>query len=79
MGAVHDFGSLIVSMRNQGKSISETTGKFIGPKTKTILIDQIHEDWLNENAINLSKWVRNKIDKEIEKNNNDQKEKIRGC
>ena len=49
------------------------------PKTKTILIDQIHEDWLNENAINLSKWVRNKIDKEIEKNNNDQKEKIRGC
>ena len=29
MGAVHDFGSLIISMRNQGKSISEFTAKFI--------------------------------------------------
>jgi len=25
MGAVHDFGALIISMRNQGKSISEYT------------------------------------------------------
>ena len=29
MGAVHDFGALIISMRNQGKSISEYTAKLI--------------------------------------------------
>ncbi len=34
MGAVHDFGSLIISMRNQGKSISEYTSKYINPRTK---------------------------------------------
>lgn len=34
MGAVHDFGSLIISMRNQGKSISEFTAKYINSRTK---------------------------------------------
>jgi carbon starvation protein len=34
MGAVHDFGSLIISMRNQGKSISEYTSKYINNRTK---------------------------------------------
>ncbi len=34
MGAVHDFGSLIVSMRNEGKSISEFTGKYISKRAK---------------------------------------------
>ena len=34
MGAVHDFGSLIISMRNQGKSISEFTAKYINPRTR---------------------------------------------
>lgn len=34
MGAVHDFGSLILSMRNQGKSISEYAGKYITPRIK---------------------------------------------
>lgn len=34
MGAVHDFGSLIISMRNQGKSISEFTAKYISSRTK---------------------------------------------
>ena len=34
MGAVHDFGALIISMRNQGKSISEYTAKYISPRTK---------------------------------------------
>lgn len=29
MGAVHDFGSLVVSMRNEGKSISEVAAKYI--------------------------------------------------
>ena len=34
MGAVHDFGSLIISMRNKGKSISEFTAKYINSRTK---------------------------------------------
>ncbi|MGD2272542.1 MAG: carbon starvation protein A [Desulfobacterales bacterium] len=34
MGAVHDFGALIVSMRNQGKSISEYTAKYVNDRTK---------------------------------------------
>jgi carbon starvation protein len=34
MGAVHDFGALIISMRNQGKSISEYTSKYVNSRTK---------------------------------------------
>ncbi|MEA3360148.1 MAG: carbon starvation protein A [Thermodesulfobacteriota bacterium] len=34
MGAVHDFGSLIISMRNQGKSIAEYTSKYINSRTR---------------------------------------------
>ena len=34
MGAVHDFGALIISMRNQGKSIAEYTAKYINDRTK---------------------------------------------
>ncbi len=34
MGAVHDFGSLIISMRNQGKSISQYTARYINNRTK---------------------------------------------
>jgi carbon starvation protein len=34
MGAVHDFGALIISMRNQGKSISEFTAKYINARTR---------------------------------------------
>ena len=34
MGAVHDFGSLIISMRNKGKSISEYTAKYVNDRTK---------------------------------------------
>lgn len=34
MGGIHDFGSLIISMRNQGKSISEYTSKYINSRTK---------------------------------------------
>lgn len=36
MGAVHDFGSLVISMRNQGKSISEVTAKYANRRTRTI-------------------------------------------
>jgi len=36
MGAVHDFGALVVSMKNQGKSISEVTSRYINKRTRTI-------------------------------------------
>ena len=34
IGAVHDFSSLIISMRNDGKSISEITAKYINGRTR---------------------------------------------
>ncbi|UBM61994.1 carbon starvation protein A [Candidatus Sulfidibacterium hydrothermale] len=34
MGGVHDLGTLVLSMRNQGKSISEFTAKYINVRTK---------------------------------------------
>jgi len=34
MGAVHDFGTLVISMRNQGKSISEFTAKYINKRAR---------------------------------------------
>jgi len=34
MGAVHDFGALIISMRNQGKSISDYTSKYVNSRTR---------------------------------------------
>ncbi len=36
MGAVHDFGALIVSLRNQGKSISEVAAKYINMRVRFI-------------------------------------------
>jgi len=36
MGAVHDFGSLVISLRNQGKSISEVTSKYINTRTRIL-------------------------------------------
>ncbi len=34
MGAVQDFGALVISMRNKGKSISEYTSKYVNNRTK---------------------------------------------
>jgi len=36
MGAVHDFGALVISLRNEGKSISEVTGSYINKRTRSI-------------------------------------------
>jgi carbon starvation protein len=36
MGAVHDFGTLVVSMRNEGKSISEAAAKYINIRVRFI-------------------------------------------
>ncbi len=34
MGAVHDFGALIISMRNQGKSIADYTSKYVNSRIR---------------------------------------------
>ncbi|MFC1676115.1 carbon starvation protein A [Planctomycetota bacterium] len=36
MGAVHDLGSLVVSLRNEGKSISEIAAKYINARVRFI-------------------------------------------
>ena len=36
MGAVHDLGALIISLRNQGKSLSDYTAKYVNPRTKIL-------------------------------------------
>jgi carbon starvation protein len=36
MGAVHDFGSLVISMRNEGKSVSEAAAKYINKRVRFI-------------------------------------------
>ncbi|MBN2656991.1 MAG: carbon starvation protein A [Spirochaetales bacterium] len=36
MGAVHDFGALVLSLRHQGKSISEITGNYINNRTRSV-------------------------------------------
>ena len=36
MGAVHDFGALVVSMRNEGKSISEIAAQYINRRVRFI-------------------------------------------
>ncbi len=36
MGAVHDFGSLVVSMRNQGRSLADITGKYISRRVRIV-------------------------------------------
>ncbi|MBA7561840.1 Peptide transporter CstA [subsurface metagenome] len=34
MGAVHDFGTLVVSLRNEGKSVSEVAAKYINKRVR---------------------------------------------
>lgn len=51
MGATHDFGALIISMRNQGKSISEVTAKYINPRTKYFFFFIVFMDLLIITAI----------------------------
>lgn len=37
MGAVHDFGALVISLRNEGKSISEVAAKYVNKRVRLIL------------------------------------------
>jgi len=41
MGAVHDFGALVVSMRNQGKSIGDIAGNTISPRVRIAFLAMI--------------------------------------
>ena len=36
IGAIHDFGALIISMRNQGKSISDFTSKYVNKRARIL-------------------------------------------
>lgn len=38
LGAVHDFGALVVSLRHQGKSIGELTGDIIGTRARNLFL-----------------------------------------
>ena len=38
LGAVHDFGALVVSMRHQGKSIGELTENIIGTRARNLFL-----------------------------------------
>jgi len=38
VGAVHDFGSLVVSLRNKGQSIGEVAGHLISPRTRMLFL-----------------------------------------
>jgi carbon starvation protein len=38
MGAVHDFGALVVSARHKGRSIGEVTRELIGPRARTLFL-----------------------------------------
>jgi carbon starvation protein len=36
MGAVHDFGALVISLRNEGKSLSDITARYVNARARTI-------------------------------------------
>ncbi len=38
VGAVHDFGALVISLRNKGQTIGETAGRLINPRAKVLFL-----------------------------------------
>jgi len=38
VGAVHDFGAIVVSARNQGRTIGDTTGQIISPRARLMFL-----------------------------------------
>ncbi len=38
MGAVHDLGALVISLRNKGRSVGDITKKMIGPRAKILFM-----------------------------------------
>ncbi|MBT8340260.1 MAG: hypothetical protein HKP58_13490, partial [Desulfatitalea sp.] len=45
MGAVHDLGSMVVSLRNQGRSIGEVAGGLINARVQTLLTNRLPMRW----------------------------------
>ena len=38
MGAVHDFGALVISLRNRGQTLGEVAGRMISPGAKILFL-----------------------------------------
>jgi len=38
IGAVHDFGSLVVSLRNQGQTVGDIAGRVLSPKARVLFL-----------------------------------------
>ncbi len=38
LGAVHDFGSLVISLRNQGQTVGDIAGRLISPRAKILFL-----------------------------------------
>ena len=38
IGAVHDFGALMVSLRNRGQTVGEVAGRLISPRAKLLFL-----------------------------------------
>ncbi len=38
IGAVHDFGALVVSLRNRGQTVGQVAGRIISPRTKVLFL-----------------------------------------
>lgn len=38
MGAAHDFGALVLSIRHEGKSVGDLTERFIGPRSRLLFL-----------------------------------------
>jgi len=38
MGAIHDFGSMVISLRNEGRTIGDLAGSIIGPRVKFLFM-----------------------------------------
>lgn len=38
IGAVHDFGALVVSLRNQGQTVGEIAGRLISPRARVLFL-----------------------------------------
>ncbi len=38
IGAVHDFGALVISLRNRGQTIGEVAGRIIAPRAKVLFL-----------------------------------------
>ena len=38
IGAVHDFGALVVSMRNKGQTIGDVAGRILTPRTRILFL-----------------------------------------